>query len=95
MTAVSVRRDAMTTLPVTVPAHEVEIQKLIFGEDNVQVTSEDAGTVELDAATEGERLVQKYGADPVIRLYGESFKGAVAKDLSGREVAKGKTRATA
>lgn len=84
--ALLVARDAMTRLPVTVPVHEVEIVKLIFGEDNVQVTDEAADKTELDPSTEGERLANKYGTEPVIRIYGENFKGAIARACEGAAI---------
>lgn len=90
----TVTRDAMTHLPTHIPAHELPIVQAIFGEDNVQVTSEDAGTVELDPAEEGQRLVGKYGDAAVVKGYGENYKGAVAKACSSHEATvkpKGKT----
>jgi hypothetical protein len=98
LNTVTVNRDAMTKLPVTVPAHEVEVVKTVFGEDNVAIVDEDAGSVELDPAEEGARLVSKYGPDVVTKVYGENFKGAVAKACSSHEVTakpKGKALAAA
>jgi hypothetical protein len=98
LNTVSVNRDAMTKLPVTVPAHEVEIVKTVFGEDNVAFLEQDAGSVELDPAEEGSRLASKYGEAAVKAVYGENFKGAVARACSSHEVAakpKGKALAPA
>lgn len=85
LVSLDVVRDKSTRLPVTVPAHEVEIVKTIFGEDNVHASEEDAGSVELDPATEGVRLVGKYG-DVVKHVHGENYKGAVARACSSHEV---------
>jgi hypothetical protein len=93
-----ISRDAMTRLPVDIPAHEVEIVKTVFGEDNVQVTNEDAGSVELEASEEGQRLVAKYGDVAVVKVFGENYKGAVAKACSTHEATakpKGKALAAA
>jgi hypothetical protein len=99
LVAVTVTRDAMTRLAVTVPAHEVDLQRTVFGEDNVQITSEDTGAhVELDPSAEGERLVGKYGDAAVVKQYGENYKGAVARALSSYEASskpKGKALAPA
>ena len=86
LVALIVSRDANTRLPVTVPAHEVEVVQKIFGEDNVQITNEDFGQVEVEPSEEGDRLAQKYGVEPVERIYGDNFKGAVARKCE--EIAK-------
>ena len=86
LVTVSIWRDAMTNLSVTIPTHEVEVAKSIFGEDNVHVTAEQAGVVELDPAAEGERLKDKYGEAAIVKMFGENYKGAVARSLSSHEV---------
>lgn len=94
----TISRDPMTRIPTTVPAHELEVVKILFGEDNVQVTSEDAGSVELDPSTEGERLVGKYGDGVVVKVFGDNYKGAVARACSSHEASakpKGKALAPA
>ncbi len=66
----SVRRDANTITPVSVPQHEATILRSIFGKENV-IEHGDAGTVKLDAAEEHARLCAKYG-DPVVEgIYGQ------------------------
>ena len=93
---VSVNRDAMTKIPTVIPAHEAEVVKIVFGEDNVTILEEDSGSVELEPAEEGQRLASKYGADAVIKVYGENFKGAIAKACSVHEAsAKPKGKAAA
>lgn len=87
LVSATITRDAMTRLPVSIPAHELEIVRTIFGEDNVQVHSEDAGSVELDPAEEGARLVGKYGDAAVVKVFGENYKGAVSKACSSHEAA--------
>lgn len=91
----TVTRDAMTRLTVDVPAHEVEIMQTVFGEDNVQVTNENAGSVELDPSEEGQRLVGKYGDGAITRVYGENYKGAAARACSTHEAKAAKSKAMA
>lgn len=98
LVSLTVVRDAMTRLPASVPAHEVEIMKTVHGEDNVTVNDGDAGFTELDPANEGDRLVAKYGEDVVKRVLGENYKGAAARACSSHEVnakSKGKALASA
>jgi hypothetical protein len=93
-----VNRDAMTKLPVTVPKHEVDVMLAMFGEDNVQITDENAGSIELDASEEGARLVGKYGEAAVVAVHGQNYKGAVLRLLESLEITakpKGKAAATA
>ena len=96
LVALTITRDAMTRLPSTVVAHEVEVVKTVFGEDNVVVQDDEAGTLEVDPKEEGERLAQKYGHDAVVRTFGENYKGAVEKACKPVDVkAKGKALAPA
>jgi hypothetical protein len=67
---VSVRRDANTITPVTVPPHELTILRSIFGKENVQEV-EQAGAVEIDATEEHNRLSAKYGSQRVAKIYGD------------------------
>lgn len=67
---VTVRRDANTITPVTVPPHELTILRSIFGKENVQ-EGEQAGTVELDATEEHARMGAKYGSQRVGKVYGD------------------------
>ena len=84
--ALLVSRDAMTILPVTVPAHELEIQKAIFGEDNVEVREIETAPVVISVDEEVVRLVGKYGAQAVEAAYGVNFKGAIAKAAAAEKV---------
>lgn len=68
--SVTVRRDANTITPVTVPPHELTILRSIFGKENVQ-EGEQAGTVELDATEEYARMGAKYGSQRVAKIYGD------------------------
>lgn len=77
--AMLVTRDAMTILPVTVPAHELEIQKAVFGEDNVEVRDIKTSPTVVTLEDEAERLVGKYGGQAVEDAFGKNFKGAIAK----------------
>lgn len=95
LTTVLVTRDAMTKLPTDVPAHEIDILKLIFGEDNVFVQKEDVATVDLDEANEGDRLASKYGQEAVVAAFGANYRGAVSRALSSVEAAKPKGKAAA
>lgn len=67
---VTVRRDANTITPVTVPPHELTILRSIFGKENVQ-EGEAVGTVELEASEEHGRLSAKYGAPRVAKIFGD------------------------
>lgn len=66
----TVRRDANTITPVTVPPHEVTILRSIFGKENV-VEVDEVGAVDLDVSEEHARLSAKYGSERVERIYGE------------------------
>ncbi len=67
---VTIRRDANTITPVTVPPHELTLLRQMFGKENVQ-EGEAVGTVELDPAGEHERLSAKYGPQKVAKVYGD------------------------
>lgn len=67
---VTVRRDANTITPVTVPPHELTILRSIFGKENVQ-EGECVGEVELESTEEHGRLSAKYGAARVAKIYGD------------------------
>lgn len=80
--ALLVTRDAMTILPVTVPEHELEIQKAIFGEESIEVReNQKTSPVIIDPEAEGDRLVGKYGAPALELAYGVNYKGKIAKEL--------------
>lgn len=68
--SVTVRRDANTITPVTVPPHELTILRAIFGKENVQ-EGEQVGVVELESTEEHQRLSAKYGMQRVAKIYGD------------------------
>lgn len=77
--ALLVTRDAMTILPVTVPSHELEVQKVVFGEDNVEVRNIKTEPTVVTVDEEGDRLARKYGAEAIEAAFGVNYKGKVAK----------------
>ncbi len=94
--AVNVRRDAMTTLPNSVPQHEIAVLNAVHGKDNVYPSDEVVGSVELDPAAEGERLVAKYGEGPVHAAYGPGFDVRIAEAIASIDTtAKGRRPAVA
>ncbi len=84
--ALLVTRDAMTILPVTVPAHEVKVQQAVFGEDNVEIRDIKTPPAIVTAEDEAERLVGKYGGQAVEEAFGKVFKGAIAKAVAEAKV---------
>lgn len=67
---VTIRRDAMTITPVTVPPYELSLLRQMFGKENV-TEGEQAAVIAVDPATEHERLSAKYGAGKVSKVYGD------------------------
>ena len=67
---VTIRRDAMTITPVTVPPYELTLLRQMFGKENV-IEGEQARVIEVDSETEYERLSAKYGAAKVSKVYGD------------------------
>lgn len=67
---VTIRRDAMTITPVTVPPYELTLLRQMFGKENV-TEGDQAGVIEVDPANEYERLSAKYGAAKVSKVYGD------------------------
>jgi hypothetical protein len=67
---VTIRRDANTITPVTVPPYELTILRNMFGKENV-TEGEQVGTYEVEANGEHERLSAKYGQGKVIKVYGD------------------------
>lgn len=69
--ALTIRRDASTTLSAAVPAHEVPILEHVFGQQYVERGEELSGvTHTASAAEEAERLIQKYGAATIAEIFG-------------------------
>lgn len=67
---VMVRRDANTITPVTVPPYELTMLRQMFGKENVNGDTV-AGQIEVEPADEFERLSAKYGAQKVVKVYGD------------------------
>ncbi len=67
---VTIRRDANTITPVTVPPYELTLLRQMFGKENV-TEGDQAAVIEVYAATEYERLSAKYGAGKVSKVYGD------------------------
>ena len=74
---VEVTRDAMTKVVSDIAAHEVEVQQLIFGRDNVNVINDAAGFAEIDENEEPDRLVRRYGDTAVVDTFGPNFHNKV------------------
>lgn len=67
---VTVRRDAFSIIPTTVPAYELAILRMQFGKENVQELG-DGGTATIDPENESERLANKYGEHKVLKVFGD------------------------
>lgn len=94
LVAVTVRRDAFTITPTTVPPYEVTMLRTLFGKENV-VEQGDAGTREVDADAEHERLSNKYGADKVIRVFGDDEGARLAELIEKAAVKDGEAATSA
>lgn len=68
--SVTIRRDAQTITPVTVPEHELNVLRSAHGKENI-VVGEAVGTVELNPDAEFERLSSKYGQGKIVKVYGD------------------------
>lgn len=75
---VSVHRDITTTIPVSVPAHEIPILEAIHGRDNVFPGAEQGETA-LDSSTEYDRLTRKFGEEVVREAYGAAAFGDIRR----------------
>lgn len=84
---VTIRRDANTITPVTVPPYEMTILRNMFGKENV-TEGEVVGEIEVNPAGEHERLSAKYGFEKVAKVYGdddgERLTEQVEKAASGK-----------
>ncbi len=89
---VTIRRDANTITPVTVPPYELSLLRQMFGKENV-TEGEQAGVIEVDASTEHERLSAKYGAAKVSKVYGDD-EGERLKELVEKAAVKVKAEKT-
>jgi hypothetical protein len=89
---VMVRRDANTITPVTVPPYELTMLRQMFGKENVN-GDKTVATLEVDAAGEFERLSAKYGAQKVIKVYGDDGGERLTELVEKSAVKAGKPKA--
>jgi hypothetical protein len=68
--SVTVRRDAQTITPVTVPEYEIPVLKNLFGKENITV-NEVVRTIAVEPEGEYERLCAKYGFELIAKIFGE------------------------
>lgn len=87
---VTIRRDANTITPITVPAHELPMLRNMHGKENVTQADEPVGTVEVDPAGEYERLSAKYGAGKVAKVYGDDDGLRLSEMVEKNELKPGK-----
>lgn len=66
----TVRKDAHTINPVTVPPYELPILRNLFGKENVQEIDA-VRDHEVDTEGEFERLCAKYGSEVVQKVFGD------------------------
>lgn len=76
--AITIRRDAQTITPTTVPQHELRLLTAIHGKEQIIEQEDDAGHIELDPSTEYERLAKKYGIERVVSTFGETDDNLIA-----------------
>jgi hypothetical protein len=76
---VGVHRDITATVNVQVPEHEIAILQSVHGDSNVYPGEPTGTETALDVATEHDRLVRKYGDDPVRDAYGATAKGDIRR----------------
>lgn len=83
---VRIVRDSRTEIVTTIPAHEIPILKRIHGESNVYVIDTDTNPRNLDPDGEADRLTDRYGAEVVVRTFGELTSEGVRSALERNEV---------
>jgi hypothetical protein len=86
MVEVSVRRDANTITSVAVPPYELTMLRQMFGKENVN-GDKVVGHIEVEADQEYERLSAKYGAQKVVKVYGDDG-GERLKEMVEKAAAK-------
>ena len=57
------KKDVYTTLPKIVPAHELALLSVKYGEGNIQAIEPTGQTMEYEVADEYDRLMRMYGGD--------------------------------
>lgn len=88
--SVTIRRDANTITPVTVPPYEMTLLRQIFGKENV-TEGEQVGVYEVDPAAEHERMSAKYGQTKVAKVYGDDEGERLAELVERTEIKVDKT----
>lgn len=83
---VTVRRDAMTITPVSVPDYEVPVLRNLFGKENVTV-GDVLRTISVDPEGEYERLCAKYGFEVIAKIFGEDDGLRLSEIVAKSEVA--------
>jgi len=78
LVGVQIRRDAQTTTPTSVLAHELPILFELYGKENVAVDEPIDDARELDTNGEYQRLCNKYGSTIVEQVYGRESSGRLA-----------------
>lgn len=68
--SVTVRRDAQTITPVTVPEYEIAVLRNLFGKENITV-NDVVRTISVEPEGEYERLCAKYGFELIAKIFGE------------------------
>ena len=72
LVTVTIRRDANTIIDTTVPPYELTILRQMFGKENVTERSDEpAGFREVEPHGEHERMSAKYGAEKIVKVYGD------------------------
>jgi hypothetical protein len=87
--AVTIRRDANTITPITVPPYETIVLRSLFGKENV-TGDEVVGQIEVEAESEYERIGAKYGSDIAAKVYGDD-EGARLTELVEKSAIKEKS----
>lgn len=87
MVEATVRRDANTIVTVAVPPYELTMMRQMFGKENV-TEGKAVGEIEVEPANEHERLSAKYGAQKVVKVYGDDGGERLAELAAKAEVKK-------
>jgi hypothetical protein len=92
--SVTIRRDANTITPVTVPPYELTMLRQIFGKENV-TEGEQVGVYQADPKGEYERLSAKYGQGKVSKVYGDDEGDRLSELVERAEIKADKPKAKA
>jgi len=76
---VGVHRDITTTVQTQVAEHEIPILQEVHGDSNVYPGEPTGLKTAVEAETEHDRLVRKYGEDAVRSAYGTTAKGDIRR----------------